>query len=199
VYTESTSFNYLLTTANGCDSVVNVNITILPLPSTNISPSNALLNAGDSIQLSANGALTYSWSPDNGLSCNDCPSPFASPNEPTTYIVAGTDENGCISYDSIEVDIRCNEPFIPTIFSPNGKGPASNELLCLFSNCVSQLKFVVFNRWGEQVFETEDISKCWDGLYKGEEASSGLYAYNLYIQQLDGNVVNKKGMITLLK
>ena len=199
VYNESTSFNYVLSNANGCDSLVNVNITILPLPSTNISPSNALLNAGDSIQLSANGALTYSWSPDNGLSCNDCPSPFASPNEPTSYIVAGIAENGCISYDSIEVDIRCNEPFIPTIFSPNGKGPASNELLCLFSNCVSQLKFVVFNRWGEQVFETEDVSKCWDGFYKGEEASSGLYAYNLYIQQLDGNVVNKKGMITLLK
>ena len=199
VYNESTSFNYVLSNANGCDSLVNVNITILPLPSTNISPSNALLTAGDSIQLSANGALTYSWSPDNGLSCNDCPSPFASPNEPTSYIVAGIAENGCISYDSIEVDIRCNEPFIPTIFSPNGKGPASNELLCLFSNCVSQLKFVVFNRWGEQVFETEDVSKCWDGLYKGEEATSGLYAYNLYIQQLDGNVVNKKGMITLLK
>jgi gliding motility-associated-like protein len=199
LYNESTSFNYVLSNATGCDSVVNVNITILPLPSTNISPSNALLTAGDSIQLSANGALTYSWTPDNGLSCNDCPSPFASPNEPTTYIVAGTAENGCISYDSIEVDIRCNEPFIPTIFSPNGKGPASNELLCLFSNCVAQIKFVIFNRWGEQVFETEVISKCWDGFYKGEEASSGLYAYNLFIQQLDGTVVNKKGMITLLK
>jgi gliding motility-associated-like protein len=174
-------------------------VTMNSQPVVDASASETLINLGDTIQLSANGALTYSWSPDNGLSCNDCPSPFASPNEPTTYIVAGTDENGCISYDSIEVDIRCNEPFIPTIFSPNGKGPASNELLCLFSNCVAQLKFVVFNRWGEQVFETEDVSKCWDGLYKGEEASSGLYAYNLYIQQLDGNVVNKKGMITLLK
>jgi gliding motility-associated-like protein len=179
--------------------VVNVNITILPLPSTNISPSNALLNAGDSIQLSANGALTYSWSPDNGLSCNDCPSPFASPNEPTSYIVAGTDENGCISYDSIEVDIRCNEPFIPTIFSPNGKGPASNELLCLYSNCVAQLKFVVFNRWGQQVFETDAINQCWDGTFNGEEAATGVYAYTMYLRQLNGAELSKTGTLVVAK
>jgi gliding motility-associated-like protein len=201
VYTESTSFNYLLSTANGWDSVVTVNIDILPLPNVCVSPSNTTLYAGESVQLSANGAQNYSWSPADSLSCNNCPSPLASPIENTSYIVMGTDENGCISYDTVivKVDIKCNEPFIPTIFSPNGKGPASNELLCLFSNCVAQLKFVVFNRWGEQVFETEDITKCWDGFYKGEEAISGIYAYNLYILQLDGKAVNKKGTITLVK
>jgi gliding motility-associated-like protein len=113
----------------------------------------------------------------------------------------GTDAFGCTTLDTIriEVDIRCNEPFIPTIFSPNGKGPVANELFCLFSNCVDKLKFVVYNRWGEQVFETEDITKCWDGFYKDELAISGIYAYNLYILQLDGTVVNKKGTITLVK
>jgi gliding motility-associated-like protein len=191
----------VLPTASGCDSVVTVNINILPPPDVQISAASNSIYAGDSVQLNASGAEFYLWTPPTNLSCTNCASPTASPQEPITYIVTGTDAAGCVSSDTIkiDVDIRCNEPFIPTIFSPNGKGPVANELLCLFSNCVDQLKFTVFNRWGELVFETEDITKCWDGFYKGEEATSGIYAYNLYILQLDGTVVNKKGTITLVK
>ncbi|MFN5318385.1 MAG: gliding motility-associated C-terminal domain-containing protein [Bacteroidia bacterium] len=201
VFEQSTSYNFVLPTSEGCDSVVTVNITVLPLPDVTASASSTSIYVGDSVQLDANGAEFYLWSPETGLNCTNCESPIAMPLATATYVVTGTDTAGCATSDTIriEVDIRCNEPFIPTIFSPNGKGPVANELLCLFSNCVDQLKFVVYNRWGELVFETDDITKCWDGFYKGTEASSGIYAYNLYILQLDGNVVNKTGTITLVK
>jgi gliding motility-associated-like protein len=201
VFEQSTSYDYVLQTAAGCDSVVTVTIDVLPLPNVSISPSDAVIFEGESITLTASGAVNYLWTPTDSLSCDTCASTIASPIDEITYIVTGQDAFGCISYDTIEIDIdiRCNEPFIPTIFSPNGKGPAANELLCLFSNCVAQLKLVVYNRWGELVFETEDITKCWDGFYKGIEASSGIYAYNLYLLQLDGKAVNQKGTITLVK
>ncbi len=201
IFNESGSYNFVLPTSAGCDSVVTVNVTILPLPNVTVIPSDATIFEGESLQLSASGAVNYTWYPSDSLSCDTCPSPIANPTETITYVVMGTDAFGCTTLDTIriEVDIRCNEPFIPTIFSPNGKGPVANELLCLFSNCVDKLKFVVYNRWGEQVFETEDITKCWDGFYKDELAISGIYAYNLYILQLDGTVVNKKGTITLVK
>ena len=201
IFNESGSYNFVLPTSAGCDSVVTVNVTILPMPNVTVIPSDATIFEGESLQLSASGAVNYTWYPSDSLSCDTCPSPIANPTETITYVVMGTDAFGCTTLDTIriEVDIRCNEPFIPTIFSPNGKGPVANELLCLFSNCVDKLKFVVYNRWGEQVFETEDITKCWDGFYKDELAISGIYAYNLYILQLDGTVVNKKGTITLVK
>ena len=193
MFEQSTSYNFVLPTSTGCDSVVTVNITVLPLPEVIASASSTSIFVGDSVQLDANGAVFYLWSPETDLSCTNCESPIASPLATETYVVTGTDASGCATSDTIriKVDIRCNEPFIPTIFSPNGKGPASNELLCLFSNCVDQLKFVVYNRWGELVFETDDITKCWDGFYNGKDAISGIYAYNLFLLQLDGKVVNK--------
>lgn len=201
VFEQSTTYDFVLPTSAGCDSVVTVNITVLPRPEVIASASSTSIFVGDSVQLDANGAVFYLWSPETDLSCTNCESPIATPLATETYVVTGTDASGCATSDTIriEVDIRCNEPFIPTIFSPNGKGPAANELLCLFSNCVDQLKFAVYNRWGEMVFETDDITKCWDGFYKGKDAISGIYAYNLYILQLDGTVVNKKGTITLVK
>jgi gliding motility-associated-like protein len=99
----------------------------------------------------------------------------------------------------VEVDIRCKEPFIPTIFSPNGKGPQANETLCVLSDCVEQFKLVIHNRWGERIFESEDIKQCWDGTFKGVEAASGVYAFNVYVKQLDGTVLNKTGTISLLR
>ncbi|MFN5371643.1 MAG: gliding motility-associated C-terminal domain-containing protein [Bacteroidia bacterium] len=172
---------------------------------TEIQQEASTLNLGDTLQLNASGAETYSWTPPQGLSCTDCSDPLASPTETTTYIVTGSNASGCVSSDTItltvdtEIDIECNEFFIPTIFSPNGKGPQANETLCLFSNCVDQMKFVIHNRWGQKVFETEDIGRCWDGTFKGVEAATGVYAYNLYLKQLDGTVVNKVGTVVLAK
>lgn len=176
-------------------------VTMNPQPVVNASASETSINLGDTVQLSAIGGISYTWLPDEGLSCSNCANPLANPSQTTTYIVVGDDESGCRSADTItiDVDIICGNVFVPTIFSPNEKGPQSNETLCVFSSCVDQLKFVVYNRWGELVFETDDITKCWDGFYNGKDAISGIYAYNLYILQLDGTVVNKMGTINLVR
>jgi gliding motility-associated-like protein len=99
----------------------------------------------------------------------------------------------------VRVDIICNEVFIPTIFSPNDKGPQTNETFCVFSNCVEQFKLVIHNRWGEKIFEADNISNCWDGKFKDADAPAGAYAFNLYLLQLDGKVLNKTGIINLLR
>jgi gliding motility-associated-like protein len=169
-----------------------------------VTPDSATITIGESIQLNASGATFYSWTPSIGLSCDTCSNPIAAPTLTTSYFVTGIDTNGCTGDAEVivrvnEIDIVCSELFIPTIFSPNGKGPQANETLCLFSNCVEQMKFVIHNRWGQKVFETEDINACWDGTFNGDEAATGVYAYNLYLKQLDGTVVNKVGTVVLAK
>ena len=172
---------------------------------TEIQQEASTLNLGDTLQLNASGAESYSWTPAQGLSCTDCNNPLASPTETTTYIVTGSNASGCVSSDTItitvdtEIDIICNEVFIPSIFSPNGKGPQVNESFCVLSDCVEQFKLVIHNRWGEKVFETENINACWDGTFKGVEVGSGVYAYNVFLKQLDGEVVNKVGTVVLAK
>ncbi|MFN5371073.1 MAG: gliding motility-associated C-terminal domain-containing protein, partial [Bacteroidia bacterium] len=176
-------------------------VTMNPLPVVDVSASVTSIDLGDTVQLSAIGGISYTWSPDESLSCSNCSNPLANPSQTTTYIVVGTDETGCRSADTItiEVDIVCGEVFVPTIFSPNGKGPQSNESLCVFSDCVDQFKFVIHNRWGQQIFESESIANCWDGTFNSQAAPSGVYAYNLYMLLLDGSTINKTGTITLIK
>ena len=201
VYNESTIFTTVLTAANGWDSVITTNLIVYNPPPLEALPVLATITLGDTVQLSASGGEFYSWSPAESLSCADCAAPLAFPTENTIYTVTGTDSLGCVQSDTlrIEVDIICNEVFIPTIFSPNGKGPQANETFCVFSDCVEQFKLVIHNRWGEQVFVTDDIFQCWDGTFKGVEAASGVYAFNVYLKQLDGTVLNKIGNISLIR
>jgi gliding motility-associated-like protein len=169
-----------------------------------VTPDSSTITNGESVQLNASGATFYSWTPSIGLSCDTCSNPFAAPTETTSYVVTGIDTNGCSGDVEVivrvnEIDIICNEVFIPSIFSPNGKGPQANETFCILSDCVERFKLLIFNRWGEKIFESEDISQCWDGAYKGQEVKSGAYAFNLFLRQLNGTVINKTGTITLVK
>lgn len=203
-YVTSTSgvLSYSAIDASGC-AVQSQQATVImnPLPNVEVTATETLINLGDTTQLSAIGGISYLWSPDEGLNCSNCANPLANPAQTTTYIVVGIDESGCRSADTItiEVDIVCAEVFVPTIFSPNGKGPQANETLCVFSDCVDQYKFVIHNRWGQQIFESESIANCWDGKFNEVEAPSGVYAYNLYILLFDGTTINKSGVIALVK
>jgi gliding motility-associated-like protein len=194
-------YSVIVSDANGCTASGTGSVGIVAGPQISVLPENATITVGDSVQLSASGGLSYSWSPPDYLSCSDCSSPMASPQVTTIYNVTGFDSAGCLNTAlvTITVEERCDEVFIPTIFSPNGKGPQANETFCVFSNCADQFKLVIHNRWGEKIFESEDISQCWDGTFKGIGVQSGLYAYNLYVRQQNGTVVNKTGTITLVK
>ena len=181
--------------------MVTININILPLPVVVAASSVTTVNQGQSVELSASGASSYQWLPSDAVSCDTCPNTLAFPTTSASYIVIGTNSAGCTQSDTlrVEVDIICNEVFIPTIFSPNGKGPQANETFCVLSECVEQFKLVIHNRWGERIFESEDINQCWDGTFKGEEAATGVYAYNVYLKQLDGRVLSKAGTVELVK
>ena len=202
-YALSGSYSDTLTTTNGCDSIVTVNLTVYDSPSVQISTSGAstAITAGDSLQLTASGGTNYQWSPGTGLSCTACPSPVAVPAETITYSVVASDSNGCSATASITitVDTRCNELFVPTIFSPNGIGPSENEKWCVFSNCIATLSMGVYDRWGQLIFETTDPEQCWDGKKDGKEVPTGVYAFRLFVVQTDGKTIERSGTVTLTR
>jgi hypothetical protein len=59
--------------------------------------------------------------------------------------------------------------------------------------------FRVFNRWGEMVFETNDVNKGWDGYFKGQICYPAVYDYYIEGTCSDGNVLVKKGNVTLIR
>lgn len=67
---------------------------------------NAEICAGDSIQLSGSGATNYTWFPVTGLSDGDVYNPYASPDITTTYILTGTDAEGCVGIDTVTITVN---------------------------------------------------------------------------------------------
>jgi gliding motility-associated-like protein len=195
------SYSVTVTDDNGCTTTENytvLNIGSIPIT---VSPVSTTINQGESVQLQASGATTYSWSPTTGLSCSDCPNPIATPNLTTTYTVTGTDAFGCTgtAQTTISIVTLCGDLFVPTVFTPNDQGPAANNILCIHGNCIAELKYSVFNRWGEVVFTTEDPSECWDGNYRDKPVQTGVYAYKIYAVLFDGTEINESGNLTILK
>lgn len=93
----------------------------------------------------------------------------------------------------------CGDYSLPNAFSPNGDG--RNDLFTLhgWANCVSEFSLVIFNRWGEKIYETDNPVKAWDGTYNGQALDPGVYIYYLNAKTNAGEAKNKKGNISLIK
>ena len=64
---------------------------------------------------------------------------------------------------------------------------------------IVELKFMIFDRWGERVFETTDINKGWDGVYKGKAMNLSVFVYIVSGKFKNGDLIEKKGNFTLLR
>lgn len=87
--------------------------------------------------------------------------------------------------------------FIPTAFSPNGDG--LNDVLNIMGQGIVSMNLSIYDRWGQRVFQTNDINATWDGKFEGKELNSGVFAYKLFAVLADGTEVNQKGNITLMR
>jgi len=159
----------------------------------------------DSTQLTATGGGTYSWTPATGLSCTNCSNPIAKPFETTTYCVTVTDNNGCSASKcvTVTVEIPCptNESVaIPNAFSPNNDGV--NDEFCLqgWDACIEDFDIIIYNRWGEKVYESIDPNFCWDGKRLNIIMDSQVFVYHVKAKFKDvKEPVVKKGNISLLR
>jgi gliding motility-associated-like protein len=161
--------------------------------------NSVVITSGSTTILNGSGSAgaTFSWSPSATLSCNTCPNPTAAPTQTTTYTLTVT-LNGCSTSDTVTVfiDILCGELFVPTAFSPNGDN--QNDILYVFGNCITNLQFAIFDRWGEKVFETTNQLEGWDGTFNGKKMDPAAFAYYLSAT-VKGEEVKKHGNITLVK
>jgi len=99
------------TNAQGCKDTLTSNLTIFPLPKVRAMDDTSLC-VPDGISLGASGAKTYTWSPGMSLSCTNCPNPIASPTVATSYVVTGTDSNGCMNKDTVRIGIQTKTTFV---------------------------------------------------------------------------------------
>jgi gliding motility-associated-like protein len=142
------------------------------------TPDISTITEGDSVQLIATGAVSYTWNPSSSLTCFDCPNPIAQPSQNTIYIVTGTDTDGCTGSDTVVVNVlqlpQPNFEF-PNVITPNSDG--TNDVFEI-QNLPENTKVLILNRWGNIVFSSDNYQNNWDGKdTSGKNLVEGIYTY----------------------
>jgi gliding motility-associated-like protein len=126
--------------------------------------------------------------------------PSVNYDQPGTYPASLVIYNEGDCPDSAFVDVCILPPtpiFIPDVFSPNGDG--NNDVLYVRGQGIIEMYFMLYDRWGEKVFETSDNSIGWNGEYRGKPMPSGVYVYYLSVTLNSGYREEIKGDITLVR
>lgn len=183
-----------------------ITVTVHPLPEVNAGSDQKVL-AGTEVQLNGSGKniKDYLWTPSDNLSCKDCPNPKAKPLITTIYTLKGTSDFGCSDSDDVQIIIFCDQSqlFLPNTFTPNGDG--QNDYFFPQGSGVGKIKsFIVYNRWGQKVFEKTNMDanareQGWDGTVSGEKANPDTFVYTMEATCDNGEIVFWKGDITLIR
>lgn len=179
-------------TQNNCSSADTIQIGFYPEYELNLG-NDTLLCSNDTLLLDVSGIPgNYLWQDGSSLSAFVVRSAGI-------YQVNIQTECGTIN-DEIQVDYEdCNCVLnLPTAFSPNMDG--KNDIFGVSAICpdILNFKLMIFNRWGEKVFESNDQRNYWDGTYKGSLQEVGVYAWVLTYGN-KGQGISRKGAVTLVK
>ncbi len=184
----------LTNTANGCSSsTTKANyITVYPIPDAIFNASPQVLSQTEPTTQFHNHSVngnSYFWTFGDGDNSNvENPShlyPQVPGNYPVTLTV--TSANGCVDIASLIITIKDNK----IIYVPNSFTPDGDEFNNVFAPVITagydtqNYSFTIFDRWGEMVFESHDVSRGWDGTYLGKLVQAGIYTWTIRIKSLD--------------
>lgn len=200
--TSNTIYKVVITN-NRCTITDSIFITlpVVSKPSVATTKTNDInCFIGEAI-LHTSGGSQYLWIPAKGLSDPSSPNPLVRINETTTYHLFVTTKDGCLVEDSITVNVMKSDDGsgfpVPSAFTPNGDG--KNDCFGVKSwGDVSQFSLNIFNRWGELLFHSDDPTKCWNGLFKGQQQPGDVYVYWIKAKTRCGDVF-RKGTFTLIR
>jgi gliding motility-associated-like protein len=113
--------------------------------------------------------------------------------------------DSCFTEGSLVVSVEKDRSiYVPNVFTPNSD--ALNDRLTVYGGKQVEkiVSFIIYDRWGELVFKAEDflpndLNEGWDGLFKGKEATGGIYAYLAVVEYLDGEQFSFPGEVLIMR
>lgn len=196
-------YSVLAKNEKNCYAKDSVLIMVHQEPEVYFLNTDTTIYIGESFQINLTtnqDEMKYSWAPNYSISCIDCPSPYLKPLETTTYTITIEDSIKCFTYN-FPLKIIVDEVYtldIPSAFTPQSSD--NNNIVYVRGHGIKELKqFRIFNRWGEEVFFSNDINIGWDGYFNGKLQNMDNYSYFVEIETYQGVIKNKKGQILLLK
>jgi len=188
------TYSVIVTDNNGCNgSDVTVINNLLPLPSGFLPVDTSVCSYGSVLVKAISGYKNYLWSTGSVSSS-------VSITQPGQYWLQATDNNNCTGKEFITISPKeCLKGlFVPSAFTPNNDG--KNDLLkpFLLGN-VKQYKFQIFNRWGQLVFETSDLTKGWNGNFAGHPQPNHVFVWVCQYQLEGEQVKTEKGTLVIVR
>nr|WP_321450915.1 PKD domain-containing protein [uncultured Carboxylicivirga sp.] len=196
----STGYSVLVTDENKCFASDTVFIEVQQIPYISFEDTTIFIGETVNITVPHKGLLSAEWKDLPGLSCLNCFTNTLQPLLTTEYQVWITDSNNCftVNYPYLIEVIKKYSVDVPSAFTPNGDG--INDLLFVKGWGIKQLiEFKVFNRFGEMVYESNELEKGWDGIYKGSPLPTETYQYLLQVLTYDNEVLKKSGSIKIIR
>ena len=193
------TYTIVATSSNGCLDILNFTATVYPGAVIYLPDSAVTLYPGETYQMDPQTNCTsFAWFPPAGLNNAYISNPIANPVLSTEYVVYGTTEWGCKTSDSINIYVDPQSLLaLPNAFTP-GNGP-NNEFKIIIQGIATLNYFRIFNRWGNLVFETNNINQGWNGEYNGVPQPMDVYVYEVEAVTSTGEIFKKHGNTTLLR
>lgn len=191
-------------TCNIIDSITrSVTVFSSPVADFNATPQPPAVNTPITFEnLSSPDAIRFKWEFGDGdtlltTSRNPVKHEYNATQTYNACLVA-YNRNGCSTRICKPVENRVEAAVdVPNAFTP-GSGDVNSKVFVRGFG-IAKMKFTIWARWGEKLFETEDRSVGWDGRYKGQLLPMDVYAYTLEVQFSDGKTVRRTGDITLIR
>jgi gliding motility-associated-like protein len=195
VHTSGT-YKVYMTNQWGCVDSTKKKIVYFNPPIANAGNDTTIL-IGNSVDLNASGSIGsvyYEWS----ISSNQIITNI-SPTTDTMIILEVRNDKGCYDKDTILIHVlQCRPPMVPNAFSPNGDGLDDVFKIMNTEDFTTIHSFMIFNRWGQMIYNTNDKLKGWDGKYNGIEQEIGAYVY-LIIASCNSGKIQRKGDLILIR
>lgn len=194
-----TRYTVTITDQNNCNSVTDMWLDVIQLPTTSIYAESDTICRGASLELTVTGASVYQWNTGSAAG-----SIHVGPPESTDYWVTGTNSmNGvyCNVTDTFRLGVkRCNRFYVPNAFSPDGDGNNDEFGPVGIFEGVEKFDFYVYDRYGRLIFNSKDPYKLWDGLLdNGLPAPDAAYVYKMFIREAYSDEYMLMGTFTLIR
>ncbi len=183
--------NYSCEISNLCKSFTSdvAVLTIGSVPVIDLGPDTCI-NGGEQKILDAGTGYTYLW-------YDGSTGQTYIVNTSCECYVQVADNSGCKNKDTINIDFCSSSLSISNVFTPNADN--FNDYFYAEGENIELFEFVICNRWGKQVFRTNNVNEKWNGLNNGKECPQGVYYWVINYKGFDGERKTIHGTVTLLK
>ena len=210
--TPGQTYSLLITDDNGCVLEQQLSIPTVDSLSVQVAQPFVEVELGESfdilsfLSIPENEIASITWTPSEGLSCDDCLNPEVTPSNNINYNVVVVSENGCVDDAAIEFRVDRNiDIYIPNAFSPHNID-GINDLFAPLGkpNLIATVReFQIYDRWGDQVYQDGDFelnapSRGWNGVFRNEDLQPGVFVYYVLLEFVDGSTELYEGDVTLM-